>query len=30
MVKPEQALRNIAVIETTERSAAAGQELPVP
>jgi len=30
IVRPEQALRNIAVIETTERSAAAGQELPVP
>ncbi|WP_199613639.1 Gfo/Idh/MocA family protein [Paenibacillus alkalitolerans] len=30
VVKPEQAMRNIAVIETTERSAAEGKELPVP
>ncbi|WP_274362192.1 Gfo/Idh/MocA family protein [Paenibacillus thermotolerans] len=30
IVKPEQAMRNIAVIETTERSAAEGRELPVP
>ncbi|HZG55053.1 Gfo/Idh/MocA family oxidoreductase [Paenibacillus sp.] len=30
IVTAESALRNIAVIETTERSAAAGQELPVP
>ncbi|SDO19570.1 Predicted dehydrogenase [Paenibacillus sp. yr247] len=30
IVKPEQAMRNIAVIETTERSAAEGKELPVP
>lgn len=29
-VKPEQALRNIAVIESTERSHAEGKELPVP
>lgn len=29
-VKPEEALRNIAVIETSERSAEAGAELPVP
>jgi len=30
IVRPEEALRNIAVIETTERSAAEGRELPVP
>jgi len=30
LVTPEQSLRNIAVIETTERSAAEGRELPVP
>lgn len=30
IVKPEEALRNIAVIETTERSAAEGRELEVP
>ena len=29
-VKPEQARRTIAVIETTEKSALAGRELPVP
>jgi scyllo-inositol 2-dehydrogenase (NADP+) len=29
-VKPEQAMRNIAVIETTEKSAAEGKELLVP
>lgn len=30
IVTPEGALRNIAVIETTEKSAAEGRELPVP
>ncbi|HZG76811.1 MAG TPA: Gfo/Idh/MocA family oxidoreductase, partial [Paenibacillus sp.] len=30
IVTPEQSLRNIAVIETTEKSAAEGRELPVP
>jgi scyllo-inositol 2-dehydrogenase (NADP+) len=30
IVKPEQARRTIAVIETTEKSAASGQALPVP
>ncbi len=30
IVKPEQARRTIAVIETTEKSAAEGRELPVP
>jgi len=30
IVTPEQSLRNIAVIETTEKSAAEGKELPVP